>query len=222
MKLLSSLASVASLSLGLLAPPCNGEPAERSLFDGKSIAGWEHVGPGDFTVEHGLLHARGGMGMLWYTGGPIFDSVIHVVYRLDSPTADSGVFIRIPEPPREVWAPINTGYEVEIGEWPTEYARTGVLYSFSKALTHASKPMGEWNTLEITIDGPHTTVMLNGQKVTDYVEGQPVPRRTGEHGEPKAGPRPNGGYIGLQNHDGTAVYFKEISVRPLHAGPDRH
>jgi hypothetical protein len=215
MKLLTYLACVAGLSLGLAARTSVSEPTERPLFDGKSIAGWKHVGPGTFTVAHGLLHARGGMGMLWYTGGPIFDSVIHVVYRLDSATADSGVFIRIPAPPHEVWAPINTGYEVEIGEWPDEYGRTGVLYTFSKALVHASKPVGEWNTLDITIDGPHTIVTLNGQKVTDYVEGQPVPPRTGGHGEPHAGPRPDGGYIGLQNHHGTATYFKEISVRRL-------
>lgn len=95
-----------------------------------------------------------------------------------------------------------------------------MLYTFSKALAHASKPVGEWNTLEITIDGPHTIVSLNGQRVTDYVEGQPVPPRTGEHGEPQAGPRPDGGYIGLQNHHGTATYFKEISVRPLHGIPE--
>jgi hypothetical protein len=110
MKVLSCVAAVAGLSVGLLARPCGSEPAERQLFDGKSIAGWKHVGPGDFTVEHGLLHARGGMGMLWYAKGPIFDSVIHVVYRLDSATADSGVFIRIPEPPREVLHPLHSDH----------------------------------------------------------------------------------------------------------------
>ena len=29
--------------------------------------------------------------------------------------------------------------------------------------------------MEITLDGPHTIVVLNGVKVTDYKEGDPVP-----------------------------------------------
>jgi hypothetical protein len=32
--------------------------------------------------------------------------------------------------------------------------------------------------MEITLDGPHTIVYLNGVKVTDYTEGQPVPPRS--------------------------------------------
>jgi len=32
--------------------------------------------------------------------------------------------------------------------------------------------------------------------------------------EPVRGPRPDTGYIGLQNHDGrTKTYFKEVSVK---------
>jgi len=37
-----------------------------------------------------------------------------------------------------------------------------------------SKLTGEWNTMEITLDGPHTVVLVNRVKVTDYIEGQPV------------------------------------------------
>ena len=39
------------------------------------------------------------------------------------------------------------------------------------------KPGPEWNTMEITLDGPHTIVYVNGEKVTDYTEGDPVPER---------------------------------------------
>ena len=53
--------------------------------------------------------------------------------------------------------------------------------------------------MEITLDGPHTVVMLNGVKVTDYTEGDPVPPRKFWF-EGMRGPRPNFGWIGLQNH----------------------
>jgi hypothetical protein len=67
----------------------------------------------------------------------------------------------------------------------------------------------------ITLQGPHTTVELNGVKITDYTEGQPVPPKHKSY-EPDRGPRPDSGYIGLQNHPGnTPVYFKEVSIRSL-------
>ena len=31
--------------------------------------------------------------------------------------------------------------------------------------------------MEITLDGPHTIITVNGAKVTDYTEGDPVPER---------------------------------------------
>jgi hypothetical protein len=69
--------------------------------------------------------------------------------------------------------------------------------------------------MEITLNGPRTIVFVNGQKVTDYKEGDPVPKRAFDF-EPYRGRRPNSGYIGLQNHgEGDIVYFKELAVKPL-------
>jgi phage repressor protein C with HTH and peptisase S24 domain len=69
--------------------------------------------------------------------------------------------------------------------------------------------------MEITMDGPHTVVVVNGQKVTDYKEGQPVPKRKFSY-EPYPGRRPNEGYFGLQNHgDSDIVYFREVSYKPI-------
>jgi hypothetical protein len=58
-------------------------------------------------------------------------------------------------------------------------------------------------------------VVLNGVKVTDYREGDPVPPPKFKF-EPLRGPRPEFGYFGLQNHgNDDIVYFKEVSVKPL-------
>jgi len=55
-------------------------------------------------------------------------------------------------------------------------------------------------------------VRLNGQVVNDYTEGQPVPPRQHDY-EPIRGPRPDLGYVGIQNHhEPQTVHFKEISV----------
>jgi len=185
-----------------------------SLFDG-TLSGWEHVGPGSFTVDSGVLMTHGGMGLLWFTKRKLGNEVIRVVFWPTDSTSNSGVFIRIPEKPTEPWMPVNKGYEVQIDNAEDAYHVSGVLYSLTKALARPGKAR-QWNTLEITLDGPHTTVRLNGDVVTDYTEGQPVPPKK-QTWEPDRGRRPDLGYIGLQNHsDADTVYFKEISVRPLH------
>jgi len=187
----------------------------RALFNGNNLEGWQQAGPGSFVVKDGMMRTDGGMGMLWYTREKIGHAIVRVVFKLTSKESDSGVFIRIPEKPTEPWMPINRGYEVEIGDWPDDYSCTGVLYTFTKALARPIKPIGEWNTMDITIDGPHTIVYLNGVKVTDFIEGQPVPAKPAGSHDPDRGPRPDSGFIGLQNHPGSEVYFKEVSVGPL-------
>jgi Domain of Unknown Function (DUF1080) len=192
----------------------------KQLFDGKDLVGWKHVGPGEMTVEDGLIRTHGGMGLLYWTGGKVGDCVIRVVYKMRDHNDNSGVFIRIPLEPREEWMPVHYGYEVQIDNEPEksnedEYHVTGTLYSLSKPLARPGKPGPEWNTMEITLDGPRTIVVLNGVKVTDYVEGQAVPERRLKF-EPFRGTRPNDGYFGLQNHsDNDVVFFKEVAIKPL-------
>jgi hypothetical protein len=190
----------------------------KQLFDGKDLTGWKHVGPGYMTVEDGLIQTHGGMGLLYWTGGKLGDCTIRVVFKMRDHNDNSGVFIRIPIEPREEWMPVHYGYEVQIdneADGEDEYHITGMLYSLTKPLARTGKPGPEWNTMEITLDGPRTIVVLNGVKVSDYTEGDPVPERKFNF-EPQRGPRPNDGYIGLQNHsDKDIVFFKEVAVRML-------
>lgn len=196
-------------------PTLVAQPSSRALFNGKDLDGWQQAGPGRFVVKDGMMKTEGGMGILWYTRDKIAHATVRVVFRLTSKESDSGVFIRIPEKPSEPWMPINRGYEVEIGDWPDDYSCTGVLYTFTKALARPIRPIGEWNTMDITIQGSRTIVYLNSIKVTDFTEGQPVPPKPSGSHDPDRGPRPDSGYIGLQNHPGSDVYFREVSLTPL-------
>lgn len=190
------------------------EPGWTQLWNGKNLLGWEHVGPGKFVIEDGMLKTEGGMGLLWYTKRKFGNCVIRVIYKTTKKSDNSGVFIRIPEKPTEPWMPVNKGYEVQIDDSEDDYHVSGVLYSLTKALGRPGKT-GEWNTMDIAIEGPRTIVLLNGVQVTDYTEGQPVPPKVKSY-EPDRGPRPNAGYIGLQNHsDKDTVYFGEIAERGL-------
>jgi len=196
------------------------EPEWKQLFNGKDLTGWKHVGPGEMTVTDGLIETNGGMGLLYWTGGKIGHCKLRVVFKMRDFNDNSGVFIRIPLEPREPWMPVHYGYEVQIDNHPEasgedDYHITGTLYSLTKPLAKPSKPGPEWNTMLITIDGPHTIVEVNDVKVTDYREGEPVPARKFDF-EPQLGPRPNEGFFGLQNHSkDDVVFFKEVSIQPL-------
>lgn len=192
--------------------------AWRPLFDGKTLEGWEHLGPGKMVVEDGRIRTEGGMGLLWYTREKLGNCTIRVVYKTTAKSSNSGVFIRIADKPKDEWFAVHHGYEVQICDEADEFHRTGAVYSLSKATASPSK-VGEWNTMEITLKGQRVIITLNGVQVQDFnPETAVVPERKKDY-EPERGPRPTAGYIGLQNHNdvarGAEVYFKEVSVRPL-------
>ncbi len=202
-------------------PACRAQDSGwRQLFNGKDLTGWKHAGPGFMTVENGLIKGNGGMGLLYWAGEKFGNCTIKVVWKMRDENSNSGIFIRMPVEPREEWMPVHYGFEVQIDNKPElsdedEYHYTGTLYSLTKPLAKPGKPGPQWNTTEITLDGPRTIVYVNGEKVTDYKEGDPVPDRKFDF-EPYRGPRPDSGYIGVQNHgEADVVFFKEIAVKPL-------
>jgi hypothetical protein len=206
--------------LFLLAAGC-ASAAEQQLFNGKDLTGWARIprhegAPPDqkpgFEVRDGLLISLPDAPEddLWYTRSKIGNATLRVVYKVSAPTANSGVFTRIPIEPKSEDDAINKGIEVQIDESGDDYHCTGVLYSMTKAKARPYKPAGEWNTLEIAMKGPRTIVKLNGVLVTDYDGVSPVPPKKGQY-EPERGPRPDTGYIAIQHHGGAAtVWFKEI------------
>lgn len=194
--------------------------ANKTLFDGKTLENWKHIGPGRFVIEDGLLKTEGGMGLLWYTKEKFGDCVLRVVYKTTRQNDNSGVYVRIAEEPRDPWYAVHHGYEVQIvdSEKGSPYRVSGAVYTFAKAAARPTKPAGEWNVLEITLRGDRIQTSLNGVQVANFNPADPVPELSprGGMGDPEAGTRPKSGYIGLQNHDGDCVvYFKEVSVGSL-------
>ncbi len=186
----------------------------RQLFNAHDLGGWEQTGNGHFSVEDGLLVSHGGIGLLWYTRETFGDCVLRVVYRTARVEDNSGVFVRVDGPPADAWHAVHHGYEVQILATGDDWHRTGVVYSMSSTTEHADAPPGEWNEMEIELDGERIRVRLNGVPLTDFDPAGPVPPRRQDY-EPERGPRPTRGYIGLQNHDDASrVSFREVSVRP--------
>jgi hypothetical protein len=192
----------------------------RQLFNGKDLNGWKHVGPGDMIVEDGMIRGKGGMGLLFREGEKFGNCILRVEWKMRDTNSNSGIFIRIPIVPFEEWMPVNYGYEVQIDNQPElskedDSHYTGMLYSLTYPKSKPGKPGPQWNVTEITLDGLRTIVVVNGVKVTDYMEGDPVPEKKFDF-EPSRGPRPEFGYIGLQNHgEQDVVYFRKVEVKQL-------
>lgn len=174
------------------------EKGFKRLYDGKTLDGWTMAGPGHFSRHpDGSLLAEGGMGLLWYSKDKFKDFTLKVDYKAAGPQANSGIFIRFPDPAGDPWKPVNQGYEVQISDSGDEKHRTGAIYTFSPSSFMPTKPYGQWNTMEIKAVGTKYTVWVNGKKVTEY-----------------DGDRSLEGYIGLQNHDPSAqVAYRNIRIK---------
>jgi len=208
------------LLIAVLAAPTFA--AEVKLFNGKNLDGWSRMARHEGDAEHapGFKIANGMLisdpdapeDDIWYTREKIGNATIRVVYKVDTEKANSGIFIRIPEAPKSEDDAINKGIEVQIDQSDDDWHCTGVLYSMTKAKARPSKAVGEWNTLEIQMRGPRTTVKLNGVEVTDYDGVTPVPEKVKVY-EPDRGRRPDTGYIAVQHHGGKGVVtFREITL----------
>jgi hypothetical protein len=155
------------------------------------------------------------MGLLWYTRERLGDCVLRIVYRVLKDGSNSGIFIRVAEPPPDPMYAVHHGYEVQILDSETSpFHRTGAIYSLAPATVAAMRPTGEWNEMDIRMRGERVDIRLNGVEVTHFDPQLPVPPR--QHGwEPQLGPRPTKGFIGLQNHGGdeSEVFFKDVLVQ---------
>jgi hypothetical protein len=192
----------ASAAHGQAAKPEPGPvpPGWKSLFNGKNLDGWAVADAGGkpaYTVEDGTIRTQARNGLLWYAREKIGNTTLRLVYRMANSPGSCGVLIRVPEAPGSEAFDVRKGMEVRIDDRGDDRHVTGVLNGLTKAINRAVKAEGEWNTLDITIEGPQTIVKLNGALVTDYDSGSGGP-----------------GYIALVHHDGQGViWFREISVK---------
>ena len=81
---------------------------------------------------------------------------------------------------------------------------TAAVYDVLPALAVAARPEGEWNEVEIMLDGSHLKATLNGVLVqdTNFDEVEELRYRLRR------------GFIGLQDHD-NYILFRNVRVKEL-------
>ena len=117
--------------------------------------------------------------------------------------ADSGVFLRFPDPGNDPWSAVKKGHEMEIGDPSPEKPtwRTGAMYPFHAPLSANTKAVGQWNNYEIVCQGHNYSVRMNGKVVNTRTD---------------AAERTLNGFVGLQNYDdGKTVQHRNLRVKEL-------
>jgi hypothetical protein len=109
--------------------------------------------------------------------------------------ANSGVFLRSN---RTKGRPSVTGYELQIWDFQPQGDLTGALVRHARPDPPVKFRGGEWNTFEITAQGDHFVILLNGQRVLDTHDSKSA-----------------SGVIGLQSNQ-HPVEFRNVKLRRLH------
>jgi hypothetical protein len=203
--------------LGILLTAGGGEAAEAkpvedgfvSLFDGKTLGGWQTTG--NWIVEKdgvATLEPRAGEeGWQRYdayltTVRKYKDFILDLEFRIGK-GGNSGVFLRVGDPASQV----KTGFEIQILDThgkpnPTAHDCGGVIGTAAPSKNMA-RPAGEWNRYVITCKGHHLEVELNGQQIIDLELDQSAIKD-----------RPPEGYIGFQD-EAKRVWYRNVRIKEL-------
>lgn len=169
-----------------------------ALFDGQTLFGWKAYSQADWRVEDGAIVVSSGERGLLCTSVAFDDYVLKAQFRAAKGT-NSGIFLRTP--PVVGMNDITVRcYELNIAP-PDNPFPTGSFVSRQKAKPVPERA-DEWQSLEVTLDGPRATVVLNGEVVLEYTDPHPTGR----------------GRIGLQFNSGR-VEFRDLKIRPLNLQP---
>jgi hypothetical protein len=194
---LKTLAATLLIGAASYAGAALAEDGWTTLVDTGKKGDWNEVGKANWEMKEGVLTADklGGKDLAYLVTKDAYkDFQIRAEFWVDD-EANSGIFIRC-EDPQKIGG--KSCYEVNIfDKRPDPSYGTGAIVETAK-VDPMPKAAGKWNTYEITAQGPHLVVVLNGQKTADVQDSKHL----------GAGP------IALQYGSGV-VKFRKVQIKPL-------
>ena len=221
------------------------ESGFQTLYKGNFTAdGWQYAG-GEFDGgvpffnvpgEQPILNAGSDnpgfdsvLGVLWYTEKTFSDFILKLEWKAFDLTANSGIFLRIPQPTTLDDDFYNSSIEVQIDERGFRFAppnnfhgsplhKTGAVYELFPAQQWAAKHLSSrednrrdyWNSYEIRLQGDRIEVKLNNKLVSAGNFLELIGFTDPSDGNKKR----SEGYIGLQCHT-EVVQFRNIQIQEL-------
>jgi len=189
-----------------------------SLFDGKTLKGWigsDRREPKGYAVEEGNLVClkRGGGNI--YTEKEYADFVFRFEFKLER-GANNGVGLRAPLTGDAAYV----GMESQILDDDAykgklqPYQYHGSIYGVAPAKPGHLKPVGEWNSEEITCEGRRVKVVLNGQTIVAVDLDEVAPKGKTIDGRDHPGLKREKGHIGFLGH-GARIEFRNLRIKEL-------
>jgi hypothetical protein len=207
------------------------EPGFTQLFNGKDLTGWVYGKRGNgaenktgkgYQVENGVLFTTKEDGGNLYTEKEYADFVLRFDVKLTE-NANNGIGIRAPLAGDAAYV----GMEIQVlDDGGSQYTKLkpaqyhGSIYQMFAPKRGHQKPVGEWNSEEITVKGRQITVKLNGVTITegnlDDVKDEELLRTHRDMSKPEGsrGIANTKGHIGFLGH-GAKVEFRNIRIREL-------
>lgn len=203
--------------------PTERQAGWRLLFDGRTTTGWRGYRsagmPAGWRVVDGAL-SRVEQASDIVTVDQFRNFDLSLEWKLTTPGANSGIFYRATEAADEIYF---TGPEMQVldddihPDGKSLLTSAGAAYGLYPAPRGAVKPLGQWNTARILVEGDHVVHWLNGVKMADYVLGSPDWKARVARSKfskwPDYGTAAQG-HIGLQEH-GNPVAFRNIKIKVL-------
>src|SRR5262245_48219602 len=185
------------------------------VFDGKSLQGWTGAVNG-YKVEDGSIVCIKEKGGNLYTQKEYSDFVLRFEFKLE-PGANNGIGIRAPLQGDAAYV----GMEIQVLDDTAEayknikpYQHHGSVYGVAPAKPGHLKKVGEWNTEEITADGRHIKVVLNGETIVDVDLDKVAPEGKTIDGNKHPGLKRDKGHIGFLGH-GSRVEFRNLRIKEI-------
>ena len=203
-------------------PGAGDEQGFVSLFDGRTLKGWTQLGGTGYAVtnvvEQGATNAvirciKGAGGNL-LSNEAYQDFILRFEFRLEA-GSNNGLGIRCPSTATNLH---QLGIELQIlDDSAPKYATLkpyqfhGSLYGVAPAERGALKPVGHWNTQEVSVRGRQVTVVLNGTRIL-HTNINAITDAATLRAHP--GLLRESGHIGFLGH-GDPVDFRHIRIREL-------
>jgi hypothetical protein len=192
---------------------CQNDPEQgfTSLFDGKTLDGWQGDTKG-YQVDGGVIICQPGGNL--FTAKEYADFIFRFEFKMP-PMGNNGVGIRTPLKGNPAYA----GMEIQILDDHYKekhpqlkpYQFHGSIYGVVPAKPGHQKPIGEWNREEILCQGSHVRVTLNGTVIVD-ADLDKIEKTMDGHDHP--GLHNEKGYIGFLGH-GSRVEFRNLRIKEL-------
>ncbi len=179
------------------------------LMDGKTFKGWKTAEENKDTwkIEDGAFVAAGPRCHLFYEGdGKPFKNFHLKVEVMTEPGSNGGIYFHTKYQATD-WP--RAGFESQVNNTHSDWIRTSSLYGLVNIARSPAQDR-KWWTQEIIVKDKSVTLIVDGQRVFEYIEpegaqpGKPFERKLGE------------GTFALQGHDPKSVIrYKNIRVKRL-------